>query len=236
MSHPSVVAQIEIRSSRGSACRSLTIGIVISKNSWITGPSPGCDSCGGPSGEVWPASSMICSDQCRTRSQSSRGYPSRSPIMIAGRRDAIASMASHSPRGATSSRISRVMPRTCSSWLRTAPGVNRRADEVPLLLVRGVVHVDDRPVFALVEVGTRPGERRVARAVDLDRDDVVVARDRPELLHRIPEHRRFLAQPPVRVPRVDVELRVEDVDARRRDTSAVTSATGSAPTTCRAAR
>ena len=46
--------------------------------------------------------------------------------MIAGRRDAIASIASHSPSGATASRISVHEPRTWSSWPRTPPGLNRR--------------------------------------------------------------------------------------------------------------
>jgi len=47
--------------------------------------------------------------------------------MIAGSREAMASTASHSPRGATASRSSVTMPRTRSSWPRTARGVNRRA-------------------------------------------------------------------------------------------------------------
>ena len=68
----------------------------------------------------------------------------------------------------------------------------------------------------LVDVRARAGERRVPSAVTLDRQDVVVARDRPELLDRVPEHRRFVAEPAVRVPGIDVELRIEDVDDGRR--------------------
>ena len=66
-------------------------------------------------------------------------------------------------------------------------------DEVALVLVLGVVHVDHGLVAAQVDVGSGTVERRVARAVALDREDIVVARDDPELLERIPEHRCLVA-------------------------------------------
>ena len=46
--------------------------------------------------------------------------------MIAGSREAMASMASHCPSGVIASRIPVTMPRTWLSWPRMARGVNRR--------------------------------------------------------------------------------------------------------------
>ena len=79
-----------------------------------------------PSAGVWPPWYMVISDQDRTCSHWSGAYPSRRPIMIAGSRDAIASTASHEPRGATASTIAVATARTSSSWVETARGVNRR--------------------------------------------------------------------------------------------------------------
>ncbi|HEX6521485.1 MAG TPA: hypothetical protein VF070_16015 [Streptosporangiaceae bacterium] len=47
-------------------------------------------------------------------------------MTIAGKREAMASIASHSPSGATSSRIDVTTSRTWASWPRIARGVNRR--------------------------------------------------------------------------------------------------------------
>ena len=62
----------------------------------------------------------------------------------------------------------------------------------------------------------RPTERGVPNTVTLHRHDVVVTRDRPELLNRIPVHGRLFSKPAVGRPRIDVELRIEHVDARHR--------------------
>ncbi len=95
-----------------------------------------------------------------------------------------------------------------------AAGRELPGDDVALRLVLRVVQVDHRLVGALVDVWPRSFGRRVAGAVALDRHDVLVARDDPDPLHRVPEHRGLLPEPPVRVPRIDVELGIEDVDLR----------------------
>ena len=83
-------------------------------------------------------------------------------------------------------------------------------DQPALAGVLGVVHPDDRH---------RRGDARsdalggaVALRVAADVAHVLVARHDPQLVARVPVHRALVAQPPVGVPGVVVEARVEDVD------------------------
>src|SRR5580704_15782931 len=89
-------------------------------------------------------------------------------------------------------------------------------DQTALRLMVRIVQVDHGLVRGLVEVRTRPTEGGEPNTVTLDRHDVVVARDGPELLNRIPVHRRLFTQPPVSRPWIDIERRIEHVDARHR--------------------
>ena len=94
---------------------------------------------------------------------------------------------------------------------RSEPAGNQAA----LRLMVRIVQVDHGLIRGLVEVGARATEGGVPGAITLDGHDVVVARDRPKLLDRIPVHRRFLTKPPEGLPRVDVELWIEHVDTWR---------------------
>jgi hypothetical protein len=92
------------------------------------------------------------------------------------------------------------------------PGREPTENEPALLLVQRVVEVDHREVGALVDVRPAPVERGVALVVFFDGPQVLIPRDGPQLLYRIPVHRGFVAKPCVVIPRIDVELRVEQVD------------------------
>jgi hypothetical protein len=87
-------------------------------------------------------------------------------------------------------------------------------DQRSVRLVERIVLVDHRRVVGLIDVRARPVVRGVVLRVLLDVHHVFEARDAPQLLHRVPEDRRVVAQPAVRVPRIDVEVRIEQVDVR----------------------
>jgi hypothetical protein len=57
-----------------------------------------------------------------------------------------------------------------------------------------------------------PGHVERAPGSLLHLEDVVVARDHPQLLDGIPVQRGLVAQPAIGLPRVDVKLRVEHID------------------------
>ena len=89
------------------------------------------------------------------------------------------------------------------------------AHERAALGVEGVVEPDDRRVGG--QVGAVAAFHRVGADEDvlrlLDLDDVVVARDPPELVLRVPVDGRVLAHPCVRRVRITgVEVAVEQVD------------------------
>ena len=135
--------------------------------------------------------------------------------MIAGSGEAIASIASHS-RAATTV-VEDLGDDLADVLLVAADGPRRELAEHQraLLLVLRVVQVDHGDVVALVDVRARSLRGREVLVVLLDRADVVVPRHHPQLLDRVPEDRRLVAQPAVRLPRVDVELRVQHIDRGR---------------------
>ena len=74
----------------------------------------------------------------------------------------------------------------------------------------GIASRDIRSVAALFGIGV---DEDVLALFDLD--DVVVAGNPPQLMNGIPVHRIVLAKPSIRVPRIDVKLRIEKIDVRR---------------------
>ena len=147
-SQPSRWAHSEIRSSRGSARRSSIRLMVTSRPLLHDGASPGCVTCGGPSGDVWPASSMTCST-------SSGPAPTARAGSRAGRRSSSPAAVRRSPRWPrtrrAARRASRISVTTCANVILVAPhrpGGEPAGDQVALRLVVRVVQVDHRPVGA----------------------------------------------------------------------------------------
>ena len=159
------------------------------------------------------------SDQLCSCGHASGSKPSSLPIIIAGRGAARSPMISALPsvrRDASKSRA--IVARTSDSHSPTGARREAAGDEVAPRAVLGVVEADERgvgrdvgpvPALALVRVDEELG-------VLLDVLDVVVARDPPELVGRVPVHRLVLAQPRVGAVRVArVEGPVEEVHVHR---------------------
>ena len=159
---------------------------------------------------------MVRSDHSMSFGHISRGNPRRSPIIIAGSGAARSpTISALPPLASTASSRSRDRRANVVFPVRHRARGEAARHQLPPLRVQRVVDADDgvvggqvRAVAALLLVGV---DEDVFRLLDLE--DVVVARDPPQLVDRVPVDGRVLAQPRVRRVRIaDVEVAVEQVD------------------------
>ena len=213
----SACAQTEIRSSCGSARRS---GDELHRRRRRT---PSSRSLGGRHGAA-PSRRRVLADSCIVTSDHSRTL-----------RPQLGRVAEHladhdrrqERRGASGlHRLARDRRRRRRRSARVDDGDGRRSscctragrepagDERPLVLVHRVVEVDHRRVSLLVDVRPRAlSTRSTARCASRRRRRPRSARC-PRAVGSGPRARVVVAQPPVGLPGVDVELRVEQVDVR----------------------
>ena len=121
---------------------------------------------------------------------------------------------SHSPFDATRSMISVQMPADRRFVIAHPPRREPAADELAATRVLGIVHRDHhREVLAV-----RPGRAltRERRRILLDREHVVVARERPDLVLGVPVRGRVLPHPrPIRERLARVPAAVEQIEVAR---------------------
>ena len=88
-------------------------------------------------------------------------------------------------------------------------------DKHPLLLMLGIVAINHRGVIALVSRRATSVFGGEHGSVLLDLDDVFIPGDPPQLVDRVPVNRVIVPKPSIGRPRIDVKLRIKQIQIRR---------------------
>ena len=170
----------------------------------------------GSSGSSWPSPAIMASLHLYRSFRCSGSSPMSSAMTMSGTWIAKSSTKSSSPRSATSSMIWFESSRMWSVRDRTRAGVKPR-------LMSRRCRVCSGSSIEMIDIGAATRGRTPSAAEYSSGwretcDHIRVARDHPEVVVRVPVDGGVGPQPPVGLPGVVVEPRVEDVDraGRRR--------------------